>query len=205
MDRSYLLQQHRSLQDMAIELFRDIIFYDPHLQTKIIGGACDLVATYRQGDNVEESTFRDAIKMFHELSTYSGTFEPRMLELSQSYIIDWTEQTSVEMSLPGYVKASVELMDREMARCEMFGLDATTRRDLLTLLEDHIISRKEDRLSLFLESYIHCYLLTVNSKPRRGGRSPRQQCGGQLGTALFTSRTQASRCQVEAGIREMDR
>ena len=72
-----------------------------------------------------------------------------MLELSQDYVMKWADTESTEKSLPEYVRSARALMDREMKRVEMFSLPNTTKRDLLTLLEDHLISRKESRLSAF--------------------------------------------------------
>lgn len=92
--------------------------------------------------------FSKAIKMFHEIQVYTKHFEPRMLEFSQMYVKDWSDAASCEMTLPAYVKSALALMKSEMARVEIFSLDGSTRRDLLTLLEDHIISRKASRLGM---------------------------------------------------------
>lgn len=69
-----------------------------------------------------------------------------MMELSQDFIMKWADSESSEKSLPEYVRNARALMDREMKRVEMFSLPNTTKRELLTLLEDHLISRKESRL-----------------------------------------------------------
>ena len=168
MDRSYLLQQSRSLQDIAVGLFRNIIFEDSQLKPRIVDGACDLIASDRAGEDLDHRTFSETIKMLHEMQTYTNSFEPRMLELSQMYISEWAERESLEKSLADYVASARKLMSGEMARVDMFGLDSTTRRDLLTLLEDHIIQKKETRLSKF-SSLFNKYLsmLTSHSQSRR--------------------------------------
>jgi hypothetical protein len=91
--------------------------------------------------------FSKAIKMFHEMQVYTKHFEPRMLDLSQTYVKEWSDEATMQKTLPEYVKSALALMKSEMARVELFRLDGSTRRDLLTLLEDHLISRKESRLS----------------------------------------------------------
>ncbi|KAF2190175.1 Cullin-domain-containing protein [Zopfia rhizophila CBS 207.26] len=146
MDRAYLLPKQYSLHEMAVDLFRKIVFEDPRLNSKIVDGVCDLIAIDRAGEDLDRQMFSETIKMFHEIQTYTMYFEPRMLELSQKYVLGWAEKASVEKALAEYVKAARALMKSEMERVEMFGLDNTTRRDLLTLLEDHLISRKESRL-----------------------------------------------------------
>ena len=84
---------------------------------------------------------------FHDMQVYTRHFEPQMLEFSQEYIMKWADTESIEKALPEYVRSSRALLDREIKRVEMFSLPNTTKRDLLTLLEDLLISRKEARLS----------------------------------------------------------
>lgn len=147
LDRAYLLPKQDSLHDIAIGLFRSIIFEHPKLNQHIVDGACDLIATDRGGKDLDRETFEKTIKMFHEMLVYTKYFEPRMLEFSQRFVMDWSDTQSTEKSLADYVRASGALMKSELERVDMFGLDRSTRRDLLTLLEDHLISRKESRLT----------------------------------------------------------
>ncbi|KAI9711752.1 MAG: hypothetical protein M1820_001897 [Bogoriella megaspora] len=147
MDRSYLLQSpDPTLKDMATDLFRSIIFSDRMLQPKVVSGACDLISVDRKQQNLDTTTFREAIKMFHELSVYSTSFEPRMLELSQSYILDWSDQASEEMELAAYVNESKSFIDRETKRCDLFGMDSSTRKELLVLLENLLVERRLTKL-----------------------------------------------------------
>jgi cullin-4 len=89
--------------------------------------------------------FSKAVNMFHDLHVYTKDFEPRLMELSQEFVLKWADEEA-EKPLQEYTRNARALMDREMLRVERFGLPNTTRRDLLTLLEDHLISRKESRL-----------------------------------------------------------
>jgi cullin-4 len=77
-----------------------------------------------------------------------------MLEFSQTYVKEWSDAASGEMTLAEYVKSALALMKNEMARVDIFSLDGSTRRDLLTLLEDHIISRKASRLGMLNRTYL---------------------------------------------------
>jgi cullin-4 len=147
LDRSYLLPKQDSLHDMAVDLFRSNIFEHVKLNGRIVDGACDLIAADRQGKNLDRETFEKTVKMFYELQVYTRHFEPRMLALSQEYVAEWSDRKSAEMSLADYVKAAQTLMESEKARVDLFGLDWSTKRSLITLLEDHLIARKEARLS----------------------------------------------------------
>ena len=127
---------------MAIELFRTNVFHDTLLKSRIIAGACDLIAADRNQELLDNSTFRQAISMFHEMTVYSTSFEPRMLELSQEYILQWSDRACDEMELAEYVRACTQFIDREVTRCELFGLDTTTRKALLVTSEDLIIEKR---------------------------------------------------------------
>ncbi|THY19540.1 Cullin-domain-containing protein [Aureobasidium pullulans] len=121
MDRSYLLQTSRgSLQDVTIKIFRDNIFEDPSLKLAIIDGACDLISADRAGQELEPSHLSQAITMFHDLATYSTSFEPRMLASAQRYVVEWANEKSAEKPLPEYVNEAVTFMTKEIERCELF-------------------------------------------------------------------------------------
>jgi len=141
------------LHDISVDLFRSIIFEHSRLNPRIVDGACDLIAVDRAGEDLDREIFSKAISMFHDMVVYTKYFEPRMLELSQKYVLEWADTTSAEKSLSGYVKAAQALMKNEIERVEKFGLNGSTKRDLLTLLEDHLISRKESRLSKLRHPY----------------------------------------------------
>ena len=152
LDRSYLLSSSKpTLSEFTPQLFREIIFHNSMLRDHIIEGACALVAADRtrpEGfSKSDESLFKQAVDMFHELSTYTASFEPRFLGLTQQYIAEWSDEMIMEKSVSEYVALADQTIAKEMRRCEDFALDSTTRRDLLALLEDHLIQRKETDLT----------------------------------------------------------
>lgn len=147
LDRAYLLKRREpSIEDTTRDQFRDLVFNDATLKPKIIDGTYDLLLADRQGQTPDHAMFGDAIKMLHTLQVYSS-FESIMLGRSQEFIMAWADKECAERDLPGYVAESVKLMDVEMKRCDQFNLDLSTRRDLLTKLEDLLIDRKEAELS----------------------------------------------------------
>jgi cullin-4 len=137
-----LLPRHEALRDISVDLFRSNIFAHSKLNPRIVDGACDLVTSDRTGADLDGDMFSKTVNMFHDMHVYTKHFEPRLMELSQEYVIKWADEEA-EKPLPEYMKSSRALMDREMSRVAKFGLPNTTRRDLLTLLEDHLISRVE--------------------------------------------------------------
>jgi cullin-4 len=150
MDRAYLLQTKRpSIQEMGVSLFRTIIFEDSQLQKKILDGTCDIISADRAGQVHDESLCKRAMAMFHDLAVYTHVIEPRLLHLAQTYVMEWAGNAVKSTGLAEYVNGSVELMDRELRRCETVGLDLSTRRELLTLLEHQLIQRQQDKLCKF--------------------------------------------------------
>lgn len=141
-----LKRREPSIEDTTRDQFRDLVFNDATLKPKVIDGIYGLLMADRQGQLADHAMFGDAIKMLHTLQVYSS-FESMMLARSQEFIMTWADKECAERELPEYVAESVKLMDVEMKRCDQFNLDISTRRDLLTNLEDLLIDRKEAELS----------------------------------------------------------
>ena len=150
LDRSYLLHSASlpSIDEMGVNEFRTNIFMPQQLQSKILQGACDLVSADRSGDDParNNSLYRDAIKMFHSLAVYTKFFEPRLMSESEQYYLSWAGRTVSETELAGYVKSCVKLIDQEIRRCDMFGLDQTTKKALEQYLEDILVEQRQTRL-----------------------------------------------------------
>jgi cullin-4 len=134
---------------MGVSLFRKIIFEDKGLQKKILDGTCDIISFDRAGQPQHDSLCKSAVSMFHELGVYTKVIEPRLLHLAQTYVMEWADNAVTNMTLAEYVNGSVELMDSELKRCEVVGLDLSTRRELLTLLEHQLIQRRQEKLRKF--------------------------------------------------------
>ena len=149
LDRSYLLHAGLpSIKEMGINRFQALIFEDKSTRVKVLQGACDLMKSERAQEASRESMtlLQDAIKMFHTLAVYNRYFEPKVLAESQEFYSLWTEQTSGSTDLAGYVDMCEKLMCLEMRRCDAWGLDATTKRQLELYLEEILIEEREKRL-----------------------------------------------------------
>ncbi|KAK5118987.1 hypothetical protein LTR62_000198 [Meristemomyces frigidus] len=149
LDRSYLLPSTKpTILELTPQLFREIVFSHESLKSTIVNGACDLVASERiRKTSVDQSLFKQAVEMFHELQVYTSSFEPRFLGTTQQYVAQWSDVMIAEKSVPEYVMISEQFIAAELARCEDYALDASTRRDLLALLEDHLVVRKDTDLT----------------------------------------------------------
>ncbi len=160
-----------SINDMGTEMFRTLIFQHQKLQDKIIGGACELIASDRNAETLDQTTFRRSIGMFHDLSAYTKVFEPRMLDLSQEFIKSWAERACSEKTLADYVRSCNQFVAKETERCNLFGLDSTTKRALTTMLEFHLIERQESFLGKYLCRMSTVYLyLGLHFQSLRGPR-----------------------------------
>ncbi|MCJ1433284.1 hypothetical protein MMC27_002643 [Xylographa pallens] len=147
MDRSYLLHSHSqpTIEEMSRVMFRTHIFADARLKSLILQGACDLIASDRQKDEVQMDgpLLREAIDMFHTLAVYTKEFEPKMLGESQGYFKEWSQSQSSSLSLARYVEECHGLVDREMTRCMGLNFEATTEKDLSTQLDRFLIVDQE--------------------------------------------------------------
>ena len=150
LDRSYLLHSASlpSIDEMGIKEFRANIFMPQQLKSKILQGTCDLVSADRSGDEKarNDSLYRDAIKMFHSLTVYTNSFEPRLMSESEQYYVSWAERAVATTDLADYVESCVRLIDQEIRRCELFGLDQTTKKALEQYLEDILVDQRQARL-----------------------------------------------------------
>ena len=150
MDRSYLLHSSSqpSLEEMGISQFRSHIFADASLRSRTLQGACDLVEYDRQGREqyVDNALFRKAIQMFHDLGVYTKEFEPKFLGDTQAFLVAWSQRELYVKGLAGYVEQCRLLFDREIARCNLYRLDDTTRNDLVANLEEILVAHAQARL-----------------------------------------------------------
>ena len=149
LDRSYLLPSSKpTLSELTPQLFREIVFNDAALRPKIVDGSCDLVSADRSGhQQLDQRLFKQAVDMFHELATYTAFFEPSFLGVTQLYVAEWSERMIGDKSVPDYVRLANELISSELGRCDDFALDSSTRRDLLSMLEDVLVVDKETDLT----------------------------------------------------------
>lgn len=148
LDRSYLLSSSKpTLAEFTPQLFRELVFDHDALQLKTVNGACDLVATDRSQRSMDRDLFRQSVSMFHELATYTSSFEHRFFGTTQEFIAAWSDDMIGQKSAPEYVALADACMGTELSRCEEYALDSSTRRELLAILEDHLITRKETDLT----------------------------------------------------------
>lgn len=134
---------------MGLKLFHSYIFSDPDLKQKILQGACDLVEADRTGNkhgwSGDSSLLRNTIGLFHELDVYGSDFEPLFVSESGKYFSSWADQEATGY-IASYVENSHHLIEREVDRCEFYSLNRSTKQKLSELLDQILVSGKEDTL-----------------------------------------------------------
>ncbi|KAL8770883.1 MAG: hypothetical protein Q9209_003534 [Squamulea sp. 1 TL-2023] len=155
LDRSYLLNSPLlpSIEEMGTNEFRDILFLPQTFRSRILGGACELLAADRQNKHKtgDEDVLRKAIKMFHTLTVYTSSFEPDFLARSSSFFASWSDHKAESLGLAQYIEESISLIDSELSRCSSFGLDSTTQKTIENYLLDLLVDQ-EDRQKKLLNS-----------------------------------------------------
>lgn len=129
-------------------MFRYSLMVDPNFQAFLMNAMCKLVDDAREGarEASAEATLRDAVRMMHDLLAYNDYFEPVLLNSSTQYFERWADDRSLSCGLADYVEQCTKLSQGETARCDVFGLAASTHRELQASLEDRLIRRKVDFL-----------------------------------------------------------
>ena len=147
---------------MGVQLFRTYVYANATLQSRILQGAYDLLTVDRQTSLEADmrELLTDAIKMFHVLAVYTTDFEPKIIGDSESYLMSWAESTSSAGDIGHYVGECHKLLEREISRCDTFGLDKTTKDTLERHIEDIIVERRQE---LLLDTESVCALLDRNS------------------------------------------
>lgn len=133
------------IYEMGPSQFRSNIFADKTLKPKILNGACGLIKIDRKDNNqqVDSTLLRQAINFFHSLGTYKNEFEPRFIEDSEAYFKSWADKERLGRDLASYVDISYSLIERELSRCDIFGLDRGTRQKLSDLLDKSLVRQQE--------------------------------------------------------------
>lgn len=112
------------------------VFAQPSLKNSILQGAYNLLAADRQAHlgPGPKALLVGAVTMFHALGVYTKDFGPKVIGDSEEYLLLWADQKSSSLDLPSYVDECHRLIESEADRCDMYGLDRTTR----DILESHI-------------------------------------------------------------------
>ncbi|KAI0128474.1 ubiquitin ligase subunit CulD [Xylariales sp. AK1849] len=148
LDRSFLLNSKDlpQINDMAIALFRRMVFVSSKQGPAVLGGLCDLIDYDRRGDSrFDASLLRESISMLHILNIYGKSFEPRFLETSRNYFKDFAEEKS-SSSLKSYIAACERLLGAEDYRCNAYNFDSLSKRQLMDDAHAILIENYSDKL-----------------------------------------------------------
>ncbi|KAB8295890.1 hypothetical protein EYC80_008711 [Monilinia laxa] len=152
LDRSYLLNSKTlpQLEDMGIQLFREIVFVKgkdvSKAGTQAILGICELVRYDREGlDSFDSVLLRASISTIHILGIYTNLFEKRFQEVSLAYLEQFAMERSAS-SLREYISSCDKLLQHESLRCDTYNFDSTTKKALLDTAHDVLISKRADVL-----------------------------------------------------------
>ncbi|KAH8673992.1 Cullin [Xylariales sp. PMI_506] len=148
LDRSFLLNSKDlpMINDMAIALFRRMVFSVSKLGREVLAGMCELIDMDRRGDSsFDASLLRESISMLHVLNIYGKSFEPRLLETSKIYFQEFAEEQSAS-SLKSYIAACERLLASEDYRCNAYNFDSLSKRQLMDDAHAILIENYSDKL-----------------------------------------------------------
>ncbi|EEP80158.1 conserved hypothetical protein [Uncinocarpus reesii 1704] len=149
LDQSFLLRstEHPTIYEMGMIAFRSIVFLNASLKPKVLQGTCELIDLDRNNDPSADSTLlRRAIKLCLDLRIYKHEFEPVMLESSKEYLKLWADTEANSSYLATYVDKSHRVIETEMARCDLFNLDMSTKHSISEMLDTYLIANQTNTL-----------------------------------------------------------
>ena len=118
------------------------------MKHSVLSGICTLVKYDRDGASCANSDLlRKAVIMTHVLGIYSNDLEPRLLEDSSVYFQRWSSRQVNAENVADYLNDCQHLIALEIERCNFFGLDLSTKQEILKLLDDIAIEGKKADLT----------------------------------------------------------
>jgi hypothetical protein len=154
LDRTLLLNDKTlpRINDMAIGQFKRTTFAsksnsdDRSPGAKAVLGMCELVELDRMGSPAFNAPLlKDSVSMMHIFGVYLKSFEPRFLEMSADYFLDFAESRSTS-NLKDYIHVCQKLLQREDYRCNVYNFDSTTKSQLLDRAHRNLVDKYAEKL-----------------------------------------------------------
>ena len=150
MDQTYLLRssEYPNVTETGRLLFRDRAFEDSILRRRSMAGVADLIDMDREGRLSDElsNLLRRSIDTFHELTIYTH-LENDLIESTGQYFRRWRASEAESSNLGHYANVCSNLLQTEVARCDLFSLDWTTKNGIADLFDTIFVSEKLDHLT----------------------------------------------------------
>ncbi|EXJ84545.1 hypothetical protein A1O3_05214 [Capronia epimyces CBS 606.96] len=151
LDQTYLLRSadNPSITQMGLIKFRSCVFQDQFIRQKVLSGVVTLIDSDRGGNLSENETslLRQSIDALHELSIYTGDFEPVFVSTTEQYFRTWRQTKANKDDLSDYVNNCTDLLTREMSRCDFLTFDRSTRALVADLFDNILIEEELDVLT----------------------------------------------------------
>ena len=151
MDQTYLLrsQDHPNVTETGRLLFREKAFADEMLKERTMNGVVDLMNSDRQGNlsHDDASLLRRSIDTFHELTIYISDLEQVIERSTEAYFRQWRETEADKGDLGHYASSCSDLLQRELVRCDLYGLDRSSRNSIASSFDVVFVEEKLDLLA----------------------------------------------------------
>lgn len=146
MDQSYLLRssEHPGINEMGLLQFRRTIFGDKNLAAKGTQGVADLTTSDRMQSSSTSNgeLLLQAIATYHDLGVYPSIFEPAFSALSADYLRSWSSEQASKNDLAEYAQQASDLIKREMARCDHYGFDRSTKKSISDQIDLFVVKQQ---------------------------------------------------------------
>lgn len=138
---------------MGLKLFASHVLGDDRVRDRTLDGSLMLIARERRGESCAlggRQLLANVVRMLLELRLYAPLLEPRLLRDAESaYRAEGDRLVlgagagaaeAAALDVPAYLRHVASRLDEENERLESF-LDASTRKPLVRIVEEHLLER----------------------------------------------------------------
>jgi len=149
LDRTYVISngQLLSIWDMGLDLFGRALATYGEVQLKTVEGLLLLISKERDSEIVDRPLIQKLVRMFLALQTYKTVFEAPFLVRSHAYYAKEGPSLLENLQVSFYLLHVERRLAEESDRALSY-LDASTRRPLIAVVEQHLL---HDHVAAILE------------------------------------------------------
>ncbi len=145
MDRVYVQNNHDSVYNVGLQLFRDKIVRHDNVGLHLRATLLDLIRNERRGEVIDRAAVRAACNMLMQLgidsrAVYEEEFETHFLTQSAEFYNKESQTFLAENSASVYIRRVEQRINEEKERAVHY-LDQSTERRIVEVVEDELIRR----------------------------------------------------------------
>lgn len=142
LDRTYVLQHLdvSPLWELGIVLFRKDLLAVGEIRGRVVDGINEMMRQDRERITVDNSLVETLVKMLRDVKLYADAFEQSFLNSTTMYYMKEAALATTKPVADFLEHVEKRLID-EFSRCTSCGLESSTRRKTIEIMETQLIER----------------------------------------------------------------